>query len=544
MKRLIIGSSLFLLLVPIIVVSQGKITDMFIASTYALAQKTFNVGFYQVEPYQIGIPVGNWDWQGHANGLSYYPVTAIIYVILSLVSGIPINVLVFIPFGIIFLLIAFLALIRGLLRNKFFIFAYLLIQVLYLRFVYSLSYQILGYFFHTLALVVLFKMLSGELKVSYFSLILFLVLGSASLTYYTASAWNLVFLAATIVLLVIFKLRKKNIKNGNQKINCTLSFTLFTAVLYFLIDRQFYKYITERSITETLANFVNYVGFRLSGLHYATPRKRYGIYEYDPLGRILSYFPLAMILFSITYTLISLLITIKSKNKTLTSPLVMFAAVIICGIFENIAYFSYTQDIGNRYFQMFGLLICFFAFEKFLSKKQRKSSKKLLLFISTAALTILMLSSAFYNAYYGVFRGNVAIRFEVPALCRNTSNWLASHVGHGNIVSEHQVSGFLFMDIIKANKSDSTRVFPLNEDIYAIYESIAQSDEKTLSKLFAIRTYSLFVYLKIFDQKPMFGDVWGYAVPPLNERENNLYNFTIFNKICDDGNAVILNYNR
>jgi hypothetical protein len=251
-----------------------------------------------------------------------------------------------------------------------------------------------------------------------------------------------------------------------------------------------------------------------------------------------------MVLFSIAYTFVALLTSIKSKNKTLASPLVMFIAIVVCGIFENLAYFSYTQNIGNRYFQMFGLLIGFFAIEKFVSKKQQKTNKKLLLNVSVATLAILIVSSAFYNVYYGVFRGNVAIRSEVPTLCVNASNWLANHVGHGNIVSEHQVSGFLFMDVIKANKSDSVRVFPLNEDIYAIYEAIAQGDEKALSKLFAIRTYNLFVYLKIFDQKPMFGDVWGYAVPPLNEQENNLYNLTIFNKIYDDGNAVILDYNR
>jgi hypothetical protein len=504
---------------------------MFAASVYAIAQKILSTGFYSLEPFHDRSPVGNWDWQGHANGISYYPATAIIYAVLSLVSGVPLNILIFIPFGITFLLLAFSALATRVLHNNFFIFTYLLIQVFYLRIAYNLSYQIAGSFFHALLLVILFRILYEEPEVSYSSLISFILIVGASLTYYTASAWNLVFLAATIVSFILFKLRKINIKNANQKINSTLSLTLFAAVLYFLIDRQFYKYITERPITEILANFVNYIGYRLRGLPYPMSKERYGILTYDPLGRALSYFPLTMVLFSIAYTFVALLTSIKSKNKTLASPLVMFIAIVVCGIFENLAYFSYTQNIGNRYFQMFGLLIGFFAIEKFVSKKQQKTNKKLLLNVSVATLAILIVSSAFYNVYYGVFRGNVAIRSEVPTLCVNASNWLANHVGHGNIVSEHQVSGFLFMDVIKANKSDSVRVFPLNEDIYAIYEAIAQGDEKALSKLFAIRTYNLFVYLKIFDQKPMFGDVWGYAVPPLNEQENNLYNLTIFNKM-------------
>jgi len=522
----------------------NKIDDVFVASVYALAQKILGTGFYSLEPFHDRNSVGNWDWQGHANGISYYPAISIIYAVLSLVSGVPLNILIFIPFGITFLLLALLALASRVLHNKFFIFAYLLIQVFYLRIVYNLSYHTVGFFFHALLLVILFRTLYEKPEVSYSSLISFILIVGASLTYYTASAWNLVFLAATMVSFILFKFRKINIKNANQKINSTLSLTLFTAVLYFLIDRQFFKYVAERSIMEALVNFVNYMGYRLRGLPYPMSKERYGILPYDPLGRVLSYFPLAMILFSIAYTFIALLTSIKSKNKTLTSPLAMFTALVVCGIFENLAYFSYTQNIGNRYFQMFGLLIGFFAIEKIISKKQQKTGKKLLLYVSAAVLTILILSSAFYNVYYGVFRGNVAIRSEVPTLCVNASNWLASRVGHDNIVSEHQVSGFLFMDVIKANKSDSVRVFPLNEDIYAVYEAITQCDEKTLSKLFAIRTYSLFVYLKIFDQKPMFGDVWGYAVPPLNEHENNLYNFKIFNKIYDDGNAMILNYNR
>jgi len=543
MKRLIIGSSLFLLLVPIIVISQGKITDMFIASTYALAQKTLTSGFYQLEPYQSGTPVGNWDWQGHANGISYYPNIAIIYAILSLVTGVPLNVLVFMPLGILLMLIVFLAFAREILRNKLFIFPYLLTIVFYYRVAYTLSYQILGLLFHTLILMILFKKLDGKLHGAHLSLLLFLLIGSTIFTYYTASAWNLVLLVTIMVVPLFFRIRNVNVRSVSRKLEGILGFTFFAAVLYFLIDRQFYKNISDHTIIRMVVDFVTYVGCRLTGSPYPGLKERYTILSYDPLGRTLSYFPLGMILFSISYVFILFLITMKSKSKPLCGPLLIFSGLIICGLFENIAYFPYSQTIGNRYFQLYGLLIGFYAINNFLSKKKQNTGKKLL-YVTAMILTVLILSSAFYNAYYRVFLGNTAIRSEVPTLCENSSNWLANYVVHNNIVSEHQISGFLFMDIVRANKSDSVRVFPLNEDIYILYEAVAQCDEQTLSNLFTIRTYHTFVFLKMFNQKPMFGDVWGYAVPPLNGQESNLYNFTIFNKIYDDGNAIILDYNR
>ncbi|MEM2145042.1 MAG: hypothetical protein QW279_06760 [Candidatus Jordarchaeaceae archaeon] len=542
MKRLTMALSAILLFVPIIVVSQNKITDMFVTSIYAVAQKTLNAGFYQIEPYPTGSPIGNWDWQGHANGISYYPATAIIYATLSLVTGIPLDVLVFIPLGIVFLIIAFLVLTREIFRNKLFVFAYLLIQIFYLRITYTLSYHILGFFFHTIILIVLFKKFHGKLQDSPSSLTLFLLISITSLTYYTAAAWNLVFLTSTLVIVLLFKFR--NIKGEGQKLNFILVFTLFAAVLYFLCDRQFYKYIKEHQITEILVNFVTYLGSRLTGSTVPMLKERYSILTYDPLGRVLSYFPLAMMIFSIIYVSISLITKLRSKSKTLTMPLTFFTGIVACGTFENLAYFSYTQTIGNRYFQLFGLLISFYAINNFLNRRKQQSIRKKLWHILAAILAILIISSAFYNVYYGVFRGNVAIRSNAPMQCESSSNWLAEHTSHSNIVSEHQTSGFIFASIISANKSDSIRVFPLNEDIYILYEALIENDERTLSNLFSERTYYTIVFLKMFNKNPMFGDVWGYAVPPLDGQKNNLNNFTIFNKIYDDGNAEIFNYNR
>lgn len=173
MARLMFVLFLISLLTCVFVISQNKITDMFVASIYAVAQKVINTGVYQREPFQAGVLVGNWDWQGHANGLSYYPSTAIIYTVLSLVTAVPIDVLIFIPFGILFLIIAFLAFASKLLRNTLFIFVYILIQVFYLRIVYTLSYHILGLFFHTLVLAILYKRICDERPVSRFSLVLF-----------------------------------------------------------------------------------------------------------------------------------------------------------------------------------------------------------------------------------------------------------------------------------------------------------------------------------------------------------------------------------
>jgi hypothetical protein len=544
MKRLVTAAFFFFLfLVPIIVISLGKVTDMFIASTYALAQKIVTSGFYQLEPYQSGAQVGNWDWQGHVNGLSYYPNAAIIYAILGLVTGVPIHVLVFMPLGILLMLLVFFAFAREILHSKLFIITYILTIVFYFCIAYTLSYHTLGFLFHTLTLLVLFKKLDGKLTGSRSSLLLFLLVGSTIFTYYTASAWNLVFLVTIMVVPFFLRIRNVNIRSIGQKSEGVLGLTLFASVLYLIIDREFYRYISDYTITQTLTDFVTYIGSRLSGSPYPGSKEIYSVLSYDPLGRTLSYFPTGMILFSISYVFISLLVTMKSKHKTLPYPFLFFFGIVVVGLWENISYFPLTQTLGNRYFQLYALLIGFYAISTFLGKKKQNMSKKLL-YVATVILTILILSSAFYNSYYKVFRGSTAIRSEVPTFCENSSNWLASHIVNDNIVSEHQISGFLFMDIVRANKSDSVRVFPFNEDIYVWYVAVTQRDEQTLSYLFTKRTYDKFVFLEIFIQKPMFGDRWGYAVPPLNEKESNLYNFTIFNKIYDDGNAIILDYNR
>jgi len=519
---------------------QNKVTDMFVASVYVLAQKTINTGFYQVEPYRVGSPVGNWDWQGHANGHSYYPNTAIIYAILGLVMGTPLNVLIFIPLGILVMVTGSLAFAKNILHTKLFVFAYVLIQVFYLRNFYALSYHILGLFFHTLILMMLFKKLYGRTQDSRSSLIIFILIYGTILTYYHVSAWSLVITITMVTVIILFKLR--NVNGVNQKLSFVLVLTLFVACLYFTMETKFYTMISRHPITEVVIDFLTYIRSRLTGSYYPSLRNEYYALTYDPLGRILSYFPLGMILFSMLYTIILLLANIKSKSKALTIPILIFVGIIVVGLFENFSYFMELESFGNRYLQLYAMLIGFYAINNFLSKRSHASKK--LWHIAAVILITLIVSSPFYNAYYRAFRGDAALRSGVPALCENSSNWLANHIVHSNVVSEHQVSAFLFMDIVKANKSDSVRVFPLNEDIYLLYEAVVQYDQQILSGLFSNRTYHTFVFLKMFSQKPMFGDVWGYAIPPLNGQESNLYNFTVFNKIYDDGNAIILDYNR
>jgi len=390
--------------------------------------------------------------------------------------------------------------------------------------------------------MILIKKLYGKMQNSNSSLMLFLLVGSTVLTYYHASAWSLVLSVTIVAVLILFQFRDVNVKGARQNLSFALVLFLFVACLYFLMDRQFYNQIAEQPITEVLINFVIYIGCRLTGSNYPSSRSEYYTFTYDPLGRVLSYFALGMILFSILYTFILLLASIRSKSKTLSDPILIFVGLIVIGLFENFTYFSQSQSFGNRYLQLYAIIIGFYAISIFLNKRSNASKK--FWHIAVVILTIFIIGSAFYNAYYSVFRGNVALRSGVPMLCENPSKWLASYVDHGSIVSEHQTSGFLFMDIIRANKSDSVRVFPLNEDMYALYEAIIQKDEQILSKLFNKRTYDIFVFLKIFNQKPMFGDVWGFAVPPLDGKESNLYNFTILNTIYDDGNAVILDFNR
>jgi hypothetical protein len=198
----------------------------------------------------------------------------------------------------------------------------------------------------------------------------------------------------------------------------------------------------------------------------------------------------------------------------------IFASLSVA-VFESIPYSIFTGGISFRYFSLFTPTITISLASFILSDIHvtGKRTKKLLtcsliIFILTAAIAGIRL-----NIVRNIIEGNGVLKKELVSLPQymTLARYAETQIP---FFSNFQVSAELRLASIKIKAVENTAFEPFGQKIYQLYDSIIHNNIEQIGE--TLKTPSMLVFTYSDFSKPIYGSIWGNAVPPLGKHNINI----------------------
>lgn len=496
-------------------VSYVKVIEYFVASPLALSE---NVGTNGHIPTHIDYSVDSF-WNNHLKDFLNYPGPAIIINFFSNITGVSSYDLIYLPITAVLYIVMLLCFFKMFPMN----FSYINSSLFSLASIYiismwphtwNLTYHSIGYLSHLLFLYLLIKSFLINSRTKYITLLL-LMHTTSLLSYYSTSIFNIIFTIALASWALIL-LRNKKIAGSMLRFSALL-FIMYVAYDYMIYNVIRYWRLEFASLLETLVSSVQRF---LMGIPYSERLYAYG-YPYERtlidvwLSRINLIF---MTLFPITVLLITFFVKetkIQKLNRLKICSLV-FASLTLAA-FESVPYSIFTGGLSFRYLSLFTpiITISLASFNFSNAHISGKRRKKLLIYSLIFFILIAAIAGIRLNMIRGIIEGMGAIKKELVSLPEYVA--LASYAEAQNpFFSNFQVSAELRLASIKIKVYQITGFEPFGNKIYQLYDSIVHNDLRKISESLKTPLILILTYSDLL--KPIYGSMWGNAVPPLEKQ--------------------------
>lgn len=510
-----------------IIVYGGTINNYFVASPLSLSKHIISHGNIPESLYSDYI-----SWNGHANSFTKYPGSAIIISILSLVAGIDYYIFASLPISSIFWVIALLCFIKLLIgKNIYMFFSLSLLLTIYTISsrpdIWTLSYHSLGFISHLFILFIVTKLLiTNDYNRGKYVFVILLLFTTSLLNYYSASLFSTMFLFALTIWALIFK------EKENSRLTMGLPVLLF--VMYIAFDTMLWDVLKYGKldfggifeiITSSMYRFI--MGFPPSEEFY-----KYGYsYMVNPFDQLFSRFfrgfsPLVLLV--LTY------FDNEAHSISREKKMILILASLSVAIWESFPYAIFTDTFSARYLSLFTPIIIVSLAGLALSQyyKSNVVKKRIICYILLSFFILATISSVKNDLILSNVEGfgwnkKELVRYEEYI---TLINYASKKIP---IYSNFQVSGELRLASISVGTDQLMLSIPFGKEMYGFYEALEERDIGKLSEL--VKIPLVMVLTRSDFTKYIYGDVYGYAVPPLDEQTKLWLKDSALNLIYSSG---------
>lgn len=533
-KLFLVGIVVIICIVPKAILFREQYIDPYSYSSASLAQQYLQEGEIELYPFRDVTST----WQNHANGISERPAPSLFLVFLSLLTSVPIRRLSFLPLtGLVFIILFFV--FARMFSNSNSI-ASLCIVTLSFDLLINMStfnvyYIAYGFNLLLLFMIVYLKTLEANEKNRSYVCLLLIIFLSSFFSYYTGEFLSIVFSWCIAAVAVVFK--KQKLKSRYLPIAFLIVFTAF--------DQVFGKYVSWQPWTKGISYLQEFAGYIIGFLtHGASAAQERGHFIGNPsliyiefLLRMLIFLPVAV--YS-GYFLIRLTKDHKLRKKTEVGlkELTYFSVVLV--VIAEVAVYVNMGVIDYRGFFLFFPLLTFCSLTELAKLLKKRHYEKgafvfMVLSILIASLTISKFvvglqdqSSLFTGSYYD--------------LMMPSTSWATINVDNGSIVTNYQTAGVLFQEVVFEQKANNVLIyFPQFDEVV---DFLVSKNATHANDFFRQKDFDYVLLSNEFKKKVIHIGAWSSEgrVAPLGASTFTLNNFTMFNKIYDDGNGLLYFY--
>lgn len=511
-----------------VIYSSSEIFDPFSYSTSGTAQEFLNEGRITTSPFDYKAD----SWQAHADSMSFRVAPSIFLAFLSLTTGLQVNQLSIVPImGLAFFALAY-ALAKKLSNSGLIALAYILIicfDVGISSFNSNVFYISYGFSLLMMFLLIYSKMSTSNGKILVWAGILFLTYVILFLSYYTSGFNALLFSLAMVGGIIFFRIKRPSFGK-----------LAMIFLLIFALDPVVDIYFSRASFGRGVSLFFDYLNYIT---RFLTSREeailQYRPYITSPLPIYLDFFYrtsliLPILIYSI-YVVINKLKRRVSVRSGFGLRTVAFFSLIFIFIGGFIAYAPMGQAIGFRSFFLFFPLIALVCSNKLRILMGKSRRWKPTLALSLVFFVIISLSfSKFALAVKNPFDPGY---FHYHTSIGETAIWAGRYFDEGDVIANFRISGRVFLELVNAEKANSTFVFYNRFDRIVISLSTANC---TLARdFFRERRLSYLILSRDLAEEPIYLEAWRGRAAPLGSALFSIDNFTVFDKVYDDNRGYI-----
>lgn len=450
---------------------------------------------------------------------SEYPLPSIILAMFAVITGIPQSYLMFIPIsgfaGIIYFVLA-----RRILSEQKNAGLYALLFAL-IYFIYTMVDRIhatyagratfgvvmLAFFFFCFSLF-LYKGQKNNLYQSPLIICSCIFAVVAGYTYYSST------LAIVAITLIVFFINLKFLK-GKLISFAGLSIALISI---FLFVQNMSALVNSLNLNLFADNLIGYVRIRLTSGTSQLTMYYSGLVNIDSLTQRLMSFSSYVIFGSMIAIIISL-IKYRPKVGEPYKLIWIFSLMTLIAGASELVYVSVTPMFPTRFFVIFGLIILFYIIIDYTKNTALKTHrlkiiiKKLFVILIIAIVIFASVGILRYGWIYGKGGAKPFAYSEIQPL----SEFVSVHSSNQTPVA---VTGDAYyianMFCIISSHGDTKNVIsrPLGQDTISLYYSSFNDSNKDF--LMDINKKGINYILIVQNDRPLWGDDWGYTVPPPN----------------------------
>jgi hypothetical protein len=507
-----------------VIYSSSEIFDPFSYSTGGTAQEFLNEERITTSPfdYKAG------SWQAHADSMSFRVAPSIFLVFLSLTTGLQVNQLSIIPvMGLAFFTLSY-ALAKKLSNSSLIALAYILIicfDVGISSFNSNVFYISYGFSLLMMFLFVYSKMLLSNGKIRVWEGILFLTYVILFLSYYSCEFNALLFLVVMTVGIIVFR---------NGRPNFGKLAMIFLVI--FALDPVVEIYFSRANLGSFVSSFLDYLNYLTRFLTSGEKAVvEYRPYVSEPVLTYLDFLYRTLLIFLILiysiYVLINILkrrVSVKRFGFSLRT--LAFSSLIFIFIVNIIVYGTMGQTIGFRLFFLFFPLIALVCLNKLRISMEKSHRWKTPLALTLIFLVIIPVGLAkFVLAVKNPFDSG---DFRYHTSIGETTVWAGRYFDAGDVIANFRISGRIFLEIVNAEKANSTFVF--YNQFNQIVVSLSTANCTLAKDFFRGRNLSYLILSRDLATEPIYLEAWSGRAVPLGSALFNVDNFTVFDKVYDD----------
>lgn len=508
------------LILPRAIMSIEEIIDPFTFSTATLSQLYLDRGEIIIRPFDQPIS----PWQSHANDLSVRIVAPAFLTIVSQVTSVSLDALLYLPLnGVIFLLFAY---VLGLVFSKSRLVATLYAAVMafdkqIIGATNNTFYITLGYSLLMVFLILYLKSLESRTKGDIFLLIFCFV--TLYFTYYSAEFFALAFSLGLFAIYAITKVKKKkNVEFSKYRDEYYRPFIYLPIsffVLFISFDTAVYQFFQIHGEYEPI---VSYIGSRISGVLQLS----YYVLLLIPIG--IDFF------FYITKKFTKHRMEAANGSRTGIKP--TYLAFTFAAIAFSFIYMTFGFNIFSRAFHIFFPLLALYSIHQFRLRfcgrfmKYCSSILVILILLIPPIITGLFLQDPMHP--YGPNQYS-KISPSISFLVNNSDESKAI-----KMLSSLDITGYMFFRAMQLCRK-SIYSYMFRRDVEILYSH----DPEMVDDLFHAKSYDFLLLSREFERRVIFADGW-YWAPIATEAFSLIITYTTFNKIYEDGQAAIFAYNR
>ncbi len=508
------------LILPRVIISINEIIDPFAFSTITLSQLYLEKGEAVIRPFDHPIS----PWQSHANDLSVRIVAPAFLTILSQVTSISLDTLLYLPInGIIFILLAY---VLGLVFSKSRLVAALYAAVVafeiqVIRATNITFYITLGYSFLIVFLILYLKSLESHSKRGI--LLLMFCFTTLYFTYYSAEFFAFAFSLSLFMIVTIARFGGKKagfLTRLGKSYRPFLHLPIAFLVLFVGFDAAVYQFFKMHGGFEPVVSYTGSYISKVLNLAY----------------QILLLIPIGLYLFVYSIKKFT-----RSKTEANNGSKTGIKPTYLAFIFASMAFsFTYITSFGftpfSRAFHIFFPLLALYSVYQFKSS----FSKRLINYLLTILATLIILASLMTSVVF-LFDQMHPYTPKGYSLTSPKVSFLVDHVDKSEeikVLSSLDIAGYVFYKAMQNGKAD-IYPFMFGKDVEILYSH----DPEIANNIFRAKSYDLLLISREFERRVVFADGW-YWAPVATEATSLISNNPGFDRIYDDGQAVIFAYNR